>query len=104
VAADGEGTRAVHALIGERRNRITGFRGLERAMAEVNPVSYEELSAIVDIWVDTALQVSNKNMRLMEYLLEVQNKRWDAPPVKALAEQPQQLPVMYVEQVSSAAA
>ena len=104
VAADGEGTRAVHALIRERRNRITGFRGLERAMAEVNPVSYEELSAIVNIWVDTALQISNKNMRLMEYLLEVQNKRWDAPPVKALAEQPRQLPVMYGEQVSSAAA
>ena len=104
VAADGEGTRAVHDLIRERRNRITGFRGLERAMAEVNPVSYEELSDIVNIWVDTALQVSNKNIRLMEYLLDVQNKRWNTASGKALAKWKQQAPVMSGEQVSSVAA
>ena len=104
VAADGEGTRAVHDLIKERRNRITGFRGLERAMAEVNPVSYEELSDIVNIWVDTALQLSNKNMRLMEYLLDVQNKRWHKVTEIALAKRPRQALVVSSEQVSSAAA
>jgi len=104
VAADGEGTRAVHDLIKERRNRITGFRGLERAMAEVNPVSYEELSDIVNIWVDTALQLSNKNMRLMEYLLDVQNKRWHTVAEIALAKRPRQALVVSSEHVSSAAA
>lgn len=104
VAADGEGIRAVQTLIRERRNRITGFRGLERAMAEVNPISYEELAAIINIWVDTALQVSSKNRRLMEYLLDVQNKRWDMPAGSGHTEQPRQLPVRYNDRISSAAA
>ena len=104
VAADGEGARAVHDLIRELRNRITGFRGLERAMAEVNPVSYEELSAIVNIWVDTALQLSNKNMRLMEYLLDVQNKRWNTATEKARVAQPRPIAVVSCEHVSSVAA
>ncbi|MEA2093971.1 MAG: crotonase/enoyl-CoA hydratase family protein [Pseudomonadota bacterium] len=104
VVADGEGTRAVHDLIRERRNRITGFRGLERAMAEVNPVSYEELSNIVNIWVDTALQLSNKNKRLMEYLLDVQNKRWDAAGEKAVTKLPRQAPDMSGGYARSAAA
>jgi DSF synthase len=94
VVADGEGNRAVYDLIRERRNRITGFRGLERAMAEVNPVSYEELSSIVNIWVETALRLSNKNMRLMEYLLDVQNKRWDTATEKAVVELPRLVPDM----------
>jgi DSF synthase len=60
-------------------------------MAEVNPVSYEELSNIVDIWVDTALQLSNKNMRLMEYLLDVQSRRWDTATERTLARLPEQV-------------
>jgi DSF synthase len=91
VVADGEGSKAVHELIRARRNSITGYRGLELAMAEVNPVSYEELLNIVNIWVDTALQLSNKNMRLMEYLLDVQSRRWDTATEKTVARLPEQV-------------
>jgi DSF synthase len=94
VVADGEGNKAVYDLIRARRNRITGYRGLELAMSEVNPVTYEELSNIVNIWVDTALQLSNKNMRLMEYLLDVQNKRWTIGDEKTVEQLPRQLPDM----------
>jgi DSF synthase len=73
-------------------------------MAEVNPVSYEELSAIVNIWVDTALQLSNKNMRLMEYLLDTQNKRWNTTNEKALVAWPRPIAVMSSEHVSDVAA
>ncbi len=89
VVANGDGSRSVYDLIRERRNRITGFHGLERAMAEVNPVSYEELSNIVTIWVDTALKLSDKSLRLMEYLLDAQNKRWEGVDEKPVARLPQ---------------
>jgi DSF synthase len=76
VVPDGSGIKAVHELISTRQHRITGFRGLERAIDQVNPISYEELSDIVNIWVDTALQISDQNMRVMKHLLDVQTKRW----------------------------
>jgi len=77
LVPDGEGVRAVYELITQRRNRTTGFLGLERAIDRFNPLSYEELVDIVHIWVDTALRLSPNNLRLMEYLLRAQQNRWE---------------------------
>ena len=76
LVPDGEGVQAVYDLITQRRHRTTGFHGLERAIDRFNPLSYEELVDIVHIWVDTALSLSPKNLRLMDYLLRAQQKRW----------------------------
>jgi DSF synthase len=35
---------------------------------------------VVEIWVDTALQLSEKNLRLMEYLVRAQSRRWSSGP------------------------
>ena len=39
------------------------------------PLSYEELHDIVEDWVDTALQLSEKNRRLMAYFARAQTHR-----------------------------
>jgi len=31
---------------------------------------------VIVLWVDTAMQLSDKNLRLMEYLIRAQEKRW----------------------------
>ncbi len=76
VVNDGKGVAAVHEFIRHQQVRSTGFEGLERVVEQFNPLSYQELMDVVNIWVDTAMQLSEKNLRLMEYLLNAQNKRW----------------------------
>ncbi|WP_260292921.1 crotonase/enoyl-CoA hydratase family protein [Sedimenticola hydrogenitrophicus] len=76
VVNDGKGVEAVHEFIRHQQVRSTGFEGLERVVEQFNPLSYKELLEVVNIWVETALQLSEKNLRLMEYLVHAQNKRW----------------------------
>ncbi|WP_428607821.1 crotonase/enoyl-CoA hydratase family protein [Sedimenticola sp.] len=76
VVNDGKGVDAVHEFIRHQQVRSTGFEGLERVVEQFNPLSYKELMDVVNIWVDTAMKLSEKNIRLMEYLVNAQNKRW----------------------------
>ncbi|WP_275098284.1 crotonase/enoyl-CoA hydratase family protein [Sedimenticola hydrogenitrophicus] len=84
VVNDGKGVAAVHEFIRHQQVRSTGFEGLERVVEQFNPLSYKELLEVVNIWVETALQLSEKNLRLMEYLVHAQNKRW-TPEAKTAA-------------------
>jgi DSF synthase len=77
VVRDGDGERAVHDFIADRRNRISGFHALDQATARVSPLSHAELTDVVDIWVDTAMNLSPRNRRLMAYLVAAQERRWD---------------------------
>ncbi len=76
VVEDGKGVSAVHEFIRHQQVRSAGFEGLEKVMEQFNPLSYKELMDVVNIWVDTAMKLSGKNLRLMEYLVNAQNKRW----------------------------
>ncbi|AKH19326.1 crotonase/enoyl-CoA hydratase family protein [Sedimenticola thiotaurini] len=80
VVKDGQGVEAVHEFIRHQRVRSSGFEGLERVVEQFNPLSYQELMDVVNIWVETAMQLSDKNLRLMEYLVNAQNKRWSSMP------------------------
>lgn len=76
VVPDGCGEQAVYDLIAHQKNRRLGFQGLDRVVEQYNPISYRELYDAVSIWVDTAMQLSEKNLRLMTYLYSAQEKRW----------------------------
>jgi DSF synthase len=76
VVEDGCGEEAVYSYIKNQRERMVGMHGFDRVIDEFNPVSYEELIRVVDIWADTALQLSERNLRVMAYLVRAQNKRW----------------------------
>jgi DSF synthase len=39
------------------------------------PVTLEEMMAITEVWVDTALQLGEKSLRTMERLVRAQYKR-----------------------------
>jgi DSF synthase len=81
VVDDGKGVAAVREFIRHQHVRSTGFEGLEKVMEQFNPLSYKELMDVVNIWVDTAMKLSDKNLRLMEYLVNAQNKRWSTSRV-----------------------
>ncbi|MGD8853080.1 MAG: crotonase/enoyl-CoA hydratase family protein [Gammaproteobacteria bacterium] len=75
LAADGEGRGAVLNYLHRHAPIVPGLHGFQAAVDRVMPVSYEELYDIVEHWVDTALQLSEKNRRLMAYFARAQENR-----------------------------
>ena len=78
LAEDGRGREAVYDYIQHQRSRTSGFLAFDRVVDQFHPISYKELMDVVTLWVDTALELSDKNLRLMEYLVHAQEKRWGA--------------------------
>jgi hypothetical protein len=57
------------------RPKLNGVRAMLRARQRISPVSYEELIAITDDWVDAAFQLQEKDLAYMERLVLLQSKR-----------------------------
>jgi hypothetical protein len=74
VAPDGEGESAVASYIKARRHSRVGLSGLAAARRAVHALEYDELSRVVGIWVDTALRLSSRDLKLMQRLVSRQNK------------------------------
>ena len=73
VAPDGEGESAVASYIRARRHSRVGLSGLAAARRAVHALEYDELSRVVGIWVDTALRLSSRDLKLMQRLVSRQN-------------------------------
>ncbi|MCP3866642.1 MAG: enoyl-CoA hydratase [Gammaproteobacteria bacterium] len=78
----GKGKEAVYDYIQHQRSRSAGFQGLDRVVGQYNPLTYREMYDAVEVWVDTALKLSDRNQRMMQYLLNAQLKRWESEPVR----------------------
>ena len=76
LVSDGRGEQAVYDYIHAQRNRSAGSQGFDKIVEQFNPVTLKELQDSIGIWVDTALHLSSKNIRMMEYLLNAQERRW----------------------------
>jgi len=75
LAEDGEGVIAVKDYIECNSRKHNAHKAMYRAKRRVNPVTYDELRDIVDIWVDAALQVTEPDLRMMARLTSAQNRR-----------------------------
>jgi DSF synthase len=73
----GEGVRAVHEVIRQNRRIAAARLALHRVRDAVNPIDHEELMRITGIWVDTALQLNDRQLRTMERLVRAQLRRPD---------------------------
>jgi DSF synthase len=74
LAEDSEGEKAVYEYIKRHSRRQTSFQALFKVRERYRPISREELIDIGDIWVDTALKLGPKDIRLMERLVKSQDK------------------------------
>ncbi|MBY0267529.1 MAG: crotonase/enoyl-CoA hydratase family protein [Burkholderiales bacterium] len=73
VAEDGEGETAVNALIKQRSRSRNGMAALAAVRRRVHQISYEELEDVVDVWVDAALRLTPRDLKLMQRLVSRQN-------------------------------
>jgi len=83
LAKDGEGEAAVQAWIARNARRRSGFQGVMRVRQQVNPVTREELDAIADTWVDCALRLDDRDLRMMSRVVRAQMERMEAAAAAA---------------------
>lgn len=79
VVPEGCGQQATIDYIKQHRKTRNGRVAMQRAKARLNQLSRAELHDIVDIWVDAALNLEDKDIRMMQRLLNRQSKNAQAP-------------------------
>ncbi|WP_295399456.1 crotonase/enoyl-CoA hydratase family protein [uncultured Thiocystis sp.] len=73
LVEDGEGEEAVYNYIKRENHSRNGYRALRKARDDLNPVTYEDLRHVVEIWVDAVLKIDQRDLRMMERLVSRQN-------------------------------
>jgi DSF synthase len=74
LAEPGEGELAVYAHIRREDRARNGFAALRRARDSVDPITFDELDRIVQIWVDAALNIDSRDLRMMQRLVSRQSQ------------------------------
>ena len=75
LAEDGFGEQALTNWIRKNHRSLNSSQAINRAKQRVNPLAYNELSDIVEIWVDAALRLDERNLKVMERLVRAQNSK-----------------------------
>jgi DSF synthase len=75
LAEDGQGEEAVREYIDRHAYRLNAYRAVYQARKRINPVTFEELRDVTDIWVEAALGLSESDLRRMARLTAAQDRR-----------------------------
>jgi DSF synthase len=76
VVEHGEGPGAVREYLERNRRRHATLLALSRVRHRCQPVTYEELIDVTDVWVETALGLDEADLRRMEHLVRAQERRY----------------------------
>jgi DSF synthase len=74
VVNDGDGVEAVNDFLSQFHKRGNAHAAFDRVRQLVNPVSYDELIAITRIWVDAALALTDRDLRVIGRILQAQDR------------------------------
>ena len=74
ITPEGTGEAAVFSYIRKHSKSANGRRAFERAKGEVAPVAREELTRIVEIWADAALNLQERDLKMMDRLVRAQSR------------------------------
>jgi DSF synthase len=78
LAEDGQGEYALNNWIKKNHRSLNSLQAINRAKQRVNPLTLDELYDIVEIWVDAALRLDERNLKVMERLVRAQNTKVSA--------------------------
>ncbi len=88
LAEDGEGERKVYEFIVRQAGKDLAAGGVHQVRRRLAPVRYEQLLEVADIWVDTALRMGPRELRMMEKLVRAQERVAVLPARQETAEFP----------------
>jgi DSF synthase len=72
VVDQGRGGTEVANYIKSRSRNRNGMAGIAAARRRVHRLDYEELLGVVEVWVDTALRLSGRDLKIMQRLVSRQ--------------------------------
>jgi len=75
LAKDGQGESAVQQWVAANHRRHNGMQAVFGLRQLCNPVSRRELDAVAQSWVDAALRLTERDQRLMGWLMRAQQDR-----------------------------
>jgi len=74
VAPTGQGMHAANEFMRQHSRSRNGHLAIQQVRDRAHPVSRQELDDIVGIWVDSAMRLSPRNLRMMERLVSAQDR------------------------------
>ncbi|EQB17251.1 crotonase/enoyl-CoA hydratase family protein [Sphingobium lactosutens] len=74
VVEPGEGEAATIQWIRDHQAHHAGYVGINKAARRVHPLTLTELTDIVEMWTETALSLSDRDLRMMRRLAAAQTK------------------------------
>jgi DSF synthase len=74
LAEPGEGERVVRYYIERSQSRARGHSAFRRALSTAAPVCRDELMRVVNVWVDAAMELTGRDLKVMEFLVRSQSK------------------------------
>lgn len=75
LVAKGQGEAAVQDLIRRQQRAPHAYLALNAVRGISQPVGYDELMGITEVWVDTALALEDKSLRTMDRIVKAQERR-----------------------------
>lgn len=85
IAPEGKGIDAVNNYIRNNSRRANGARALLECRRFTQPITYQELVGITDVWVEAALRLQEKELKMMGRLVRSQLRQQQEQPACALA-------------------
>jgi len=79
LAEPGQGIAEARDFIQRNKRRHMGSRSIYQIGREVNPVTLEELSRVVQVWADACLQLRDRDLKVMQRLVAAQDRLQAAP-------------------------
>lgn len=67
-----KGRESVEKFIRQHRRAGNGHLALQKVRQRYHPIDYQELADITEIWVDAALRLKDKDLRMMDRLIKAQ--------------------------------
>ena len=86
VATDGQGETAVRNWIAKNAKRRNGMQAVFRARQFIHPVTRQELDGIVELWVDAAMRLNERDLKMMNRLVRAQMRRMETGHAAELTE------------------
>jgi DSF synthase len=80
IATDGQGETAVRNWIAKNAKRRNGLQALHRARQFIHPITRQELDGVVGLWVDAALRLTDRDLKMMHRLVRAQARRMESRP------------------------
>tara|TARA_R110001606_G_scaffold363430_3_gene517595 strand:+ start:51357 stop:52220 length:864 start_codon:yes stop_codon:yes gene_type:complete len=75
LAEKGEGELALHQYIKTASKSPNTYKAMAKVKDMCNPVTYEELAGVAEIWADAALNLTSKDLRMMSRLVNRQSAK-----------------------------